>query len=45
MTARLLYRIAAVALVMFAIGHTMGFLSFRPLSSEGLAVYDAISRA
>ena len=39
MNATLLYRIAAVVLVLFAIGHTAGFLTFRPESPEGLAVY------
>jgi len=43
MTARLLYRIAAVVLVVFAAGHTFGFLSFRPPSPEGLAVYEAMN--
>ena len=43
MTATLLYRIAAVVLVLFAAGHTFGFLSFRPSSAEGLAVYDAMN--
>lgn len=44
MRARLLYRIAAVVLVLFAAGHTFGFLTFRPVSAEGLAVYDAMNR-
>ena len=43
MTAKLLYRIAAIVLVLFAAGHTFGFLSFRPSSAEGLAVYDAMN--
>ena len=43
MTATLLYRIAAVALLLFAAGHTFGFLSFRPPSTEGLAVYNAMN--
>lgn len=43
MTATLLYRIAAVILVVFAAGHTAGFLSFRPESAEGLAVYNAMN--
>jgi hypothetical protein len=42
MTARVLYRIAAVVFLLFAAGHTFGFLSFRPESSEGLAVYNAM---
>ena len=43
MTAKLLYRIAAVILALFAAGHTVGFLSFRPASAEGLAVYQAMN--
>ena len=43
MTATLLYRIAAAVLVLFAAGHTFGFLSFRPPSAEGLAVYSAMN--
>jgi hypothetical protein len=43
MTVRLLYRIAAVVLVLFAAGHTLGFLGFRPSSPEGLAVYEAMN--
>lgn len=43
MTATLLYRIAAIVLALFAAGHTFGFLTFRPSSAEGLAVYNAMS--
>ena len=43
LTATLPYRIAAVVLVLFAAGHTFGFLSFRPSSAEGLAVYNAMN--
>jgi hypothetical protein len=43
MTARLPYRIAAVVLLLFAAGHTLGFLSFRPESAEGRAVYEAMN--
>jgi hypothetical protein len=42
-SANLPYRIAAVVLVLFAAGHTAGFLTFQPSSSEGLAVYNAMS--
>src|SRR5262249_25578396 len=42
MTAKLFYRSVAVVLVLFAAGHTFGFLSFRPPSEEGLAVYAAM---
>jgi len=43
MTARVLYRIAAVVFLLFAAGHTFGFLSFRPTSAEGLAVFNAMN--
>ena len=43
MSAALLYRIAAFVFVLFAIGHTYGFLSFLPPSSEGRAVYDSMN--
>jgi hypothetical protein len=36
-----LFRIASV--VLFAIGHTFGFLSFKPPTAEGLAVKKAMS--
>jgi hypothetical protein len=42
MSATLLYRIAAVVLLVFAVGHTMGFMTFQPSSSDGLAVYGAM---
>jgi hypothetical protein len=42
MTAKVLYRIAAVAFVLFALGHTAGFLTFRPASAEALAVHNAM---
>jgi hypothetical protein len=38
MSPRLLYRIAAIALIFFAIGHTAGFLGFRPPTAEAAAV-------
>ncbi len=43
MSATLLYRIAAGVFVLFALGHTYGFLSLRPASPEGRAVYEAMS--
>ena len=43
MSATLLYRIAAVILVLFAAGHTLGFMRFRPASPEGLAVFEAMN--
>jgi hypothetical protein len=43
MKATWLYRTAAVVFVLFALGHTFGFLSFRPSSAEGHAVFDAMN--
>lgn len=43
MKATLLYRIAAVLLVLFATAHTVGFLSFTPSTPEGVAVRDAMN--
>ena len=42
MTATLLYRIAAVLFLVFAAGHTLGFLKFKPPSAEGIAVRDSM---
>jgi hypothetical protein len=44
LNATLLYRIAAVALALFAAGHTLGFLAFKPPTHEGLAVRDAMNQ-
>jgi hypothetical protein len=38
-----LYRIAAVLLLLFAAGHTFGFLGFQPASPEGRAAMDAMA--
>ncbi len=43
MSAALLYRIAAFVFVLFALGHTYGFLSLHPPSAEGRAVFDAMN--
>ena len=43
MAATWLYRVAAVVFVLFAAGHTYGFLSFRPSSVEGRAVYESMN--
>ncbi len=43
MKATWLYRTAAVVFVLFALGHTLGFLSFQPSSKEGRAVFDAMN--
>ena len=37
-----LYRVAAVIFLLFATGHTAGFLTFRPKSPEGLAVFESM---
>lgn len=42
MSATLLYRTASVLLILFAAGHTFGFLKFAPPTPEGLAVRDAM---
>ena len=40
----LLYRIACVLLILFAAGHTVGFLRFVPPSAEAIAVRDAMHK-
>jgi hypothetical protein len=42
MNARNLYRACAIVFVLFAAGHTIGFLTFRPKTAEALAVYDGM---
>ena len=37
------FRIAAVLLLLFAVGHTIGFLTFRPSAPEGRKVWDAMN--
>ena len=44
MTAKLPLRISSVILFLFALGHTVGFLSFRPKSAQALEVRDAMER-
>jgi len=39
----LLLRIATVVNLLFAVGHTVGFLSFRPVSPEGQAARHALA--
>ena len=36
------FRICAVVLVLFAVGHTFGFLNFKPATPEGMAVKTAM---
>src|SRR5262249_2497626 len=43
MNAKTLYRIAAVLFVLFAVGHTFGFLSLKPPTTEGQAVFAAMN--
>jgi hypothetical protein len=43
MAATWLYRIAAAVFMLFAVGHTYGFLSLRAPSEEGRAVYNAMN--
>ncbi len=43
MSATILFRIASVVFLLFAVGHTFGFLSFKPPTAEGLAVQKAMS--
>ena len=43
MSATLLYRIAAFVFILFALGHTYGFLSLRAPSAEARAVFDAMN--
>jgi hypothetical protein len=43
MKATPLFRIAAVLLFLFATAHTIGFLSFTPRTTEGVAVRDAMN--
>jgi hypothetical protein len=43
MNATLLYRIAAALLILFALGHTIGFLHFKPPTPEAIAVRDAMT--
>jgi len=42
MKAVILFRIAAVVMLLFAAGHTFGFLTFQPPTTEGLAVLSAM---
>jgi len=43
MTTGALYRTAAIVFLVFAAGHTLGFLTFTPPTREGIAVRDAMS--
>ena len=43
MRARVWFRAAAVLLLLFAVGHTIGFLTFRAPTDAGRAVFDAMN--
>jgi hypothetical protein len=43
MKATIWFRIAAVVMVAFGVMHTIGFLDFRPPSSEGMAVWNGMN--
>jgi hypothetical protein len=38
------FRAAALVMLLFAVGHTYGFLVFRPETAEGRAVWEAMNR-
>jgi hypothetical protein len=40
--AKLFYRIAAILFLLFAAGHTAGFLTFRPPTADALAVLEGM---
>jgi hypothetical protein len=42
MNSKIFYRIAAGLLLLFAVGHTMGFAAFVPATAEGAAVHSAM---
>lgn len=44
MKAAILFRITAFVFVLFAAGHTFGFLNFKPPTQDGLAVRDSMDR-
>jgi hypothetical protein len=44
MTSASLYRTASVVFILFAAGHTFGFLGFTPPTAEGIAVRDAMNQ-
>ena len=43
MRAAVWFRAAAVLMLLFAVGHTYGFLAFRPDTAEGRAVWEAMN--
>jgi len=43
MSATLLFRIASVLLILFAAGHTVGFLKFKAPTAEGRAVQESMN--
>jgi hypothetical protein len=43
MKATLWFRIAAIVMLLFGVLHTIGFLSLRPPSAEGMAVWNSMN--
>jgi hypothetical protein len=43
MRATILFRITAVLFLLFAAGHTFGFLTFKPATQEGRAVFESMN--
>ena len=43
MSSRALYRAAAILLLLFAAGHTVGFLTLQPPTAEARAAFDAMN--
>lgn len=43
MKATVWFRVSAIVLLIFAAGHTFGFLAFKPPTAEGLAVLNAMN--
>jgi hypothetical protein len=37
------FRISAILLLLFAVGHTLGFLTFKPPTEQGMAVREAMT--
>jgi hypothetical protein len=43
-SAKYLYRTAAILFLLFAAGHTAGFLTFRPKEADAMAILDGMNR-
>ena len=44
MNPKILFRIASVFFILFALGHTYGFLTFKPSTAEGRAAQEAMNK-